>query len=320
MNKSKENKVLKAKIIGLWGDPGLSEYFHYDILSRFLIVQIEPFEECVTNVRKTQMIHLVLRPKSLWIRVQNGANPAGTIRRDFFGNLNHQNITGAGSATPNLFNNSNNGLHEARYLAENIQPISPSYKIGDEITIAKLETSLKPGLFFENVNIFASEDPRAKTPADAFMSNRYRELESGEFPININIAKHFTPVNPNATLGAGALRIGGLKFANTSNAYFRAYYKNLKKLTNKEYKLTKNFTLQNALSMVNSNNNIKAHKGLFGGAVADTMLFESITYQDMNIEGRKRLETSSCVPLVVVNPSTFPTPATRNTGGINITL
>jgi len=296
-NTRKEKKKLKAKIIGLWGDPGLTEYHNYDILSRFLIVQVQPFEECVTNMRKSQMIKLVLRPKSLWISVQSGGSSVGTIRRDAFGNLNQQNITGAGSTTPGLFTSSGNGVNQARFLAENIQPISPSYKIGDEITISELDKVISLKEIGAENKIFKSEDTRNNT--DAFMSNFYRDLEKSAY-VNNNINKNLSKTGTQffiRYLGA---------------AYFPAYHKILQALNKK-------FIIGNMASAAAKNatvidQKIKRHGGIFDG----TIEFNSVIYEDLNLEKRKRDQQSACVPLVVVNPSTFPTPAVRNIGGINI--
>lgn len=300
----KEKKKLKAKIIGLWGDPGLSEYHNYDILSRFLIVQIEPFQECVTNKRKAQMIKLVLRPKSLWINVQSGTSQPGIIRRDSFGNLNQQNITGVGSATPNLFTTSNNGLNGARFLAQNIQPISPSYKIGDEITIVEINEITSSvsgrGSFRDGVDIFKTDDTRTNT--DSFMSNAYRDLEAAIYGGG-NINRYFRASKNNIAVRT-----------NYELKYFPAYHKILQTLSTK-YAIGQT-NLPTAESITNNDEKIKAKGGIFN----KRMDFPAVMYEDLNIENRKRLEPSACVPVVVVNPSTFPTPAQRNSGGINITL
>ena len=202
----KVKKTLKAKVIGLWGDPGISEYYNYDILSRFLIVQLEPFEECVTHIRKTQMIKLVLRPKELWISAQAGGG--GKIRRDVWGNLNEQNIS-----PPN--DNSNNGLKKAEFLSQNIGPITPSYKIGDEITIIERdqELTLEKGNV-DGVNVFRSYDTR--TNSDTRMSDYYKSLEAATYEY---VIKYFLN--------------NGIFYSQ----YFPAYHKNLSKL-NKQLHLS----------------------------------------------------------------------------------
>jgi len=283
-NNKKIKKQLKAKIIGLWGDPGLTEYHNYDILSRFLIVQVQPFEECVTNGRKAQMIKLVLRPKSLWINTQSGGSSVGTIRRDFFGNLNQQNITGA-------FNNSNNGVNQARFLAENIQPISPSYKIGDEITIVELDKAISLNDIGTQNKIFNSEDTRGNT--DAFMSHFYRDLEKSAYA-NSNINKNLSKTGTQFFI-----RYSGVD-------YFPAYHKILQNL-NKKF-IIGNIRVAAAKTFTNIDPKINGHGGLFD----DIIQFSSVSYEDLNLEKRKRDPQSACIPLVVVNPSTFPTPTHRN--------
>jgi len=300
-NVRKEKKKLKAKIVGLWGDPGLSEYHNYDILSRFLIVQVEPFDECVTNVRKASMIKLVLRPKSLWITAQSGASPAGTIRRDFFGNLNQQNITGANSSNPTLFTTSNNGRNEAKFFAFNIRPITPSYKVGDEITIFEIDEILSSeqgrGSERGGVDIFKSDDTRLND--DIFMSNAYRNLESSAYTTDI-------PRNLKSVGEKGNVM-------NYEAQYFSAYFKILKSCLTKKYSVSKD-DASAARAIIDSDKLIRKN----GGILSARMDFGAVMYEDMNLENRKRDPISACVPLVVVNPSTFPTPAARNLGGINI--
>lgn len=278
----KVKKTLKAKVIGLWGDPGISEYYNYDILSRFLIVQLEPFDECVTHIRKTQMIKLVLRPKELWISAQAGGG--GKIRRDVWGNLNEQNIS-----PPN--DNSNNGLRKAEFLSQNIGPITPSYKIGDEITIVERDKELTPAQGnVDGINIFQSYDTRANS--DQRMSDYHRGLEVNAYQY---VIKHF--------LNNGVFY----------SQYFPAYHKNLSKL-NKQY-IIGNLSQQDALTNTGSDLKIKRRGGIMGG-----LNFRLVKFEDANVDRRRRMESSACVPIVVANPSTFPTPAQRNTGGINITL
>ena len=65
-----------------------------------------------------------------------------------------------------------------------------------------------------------------------------------------------------------------------------------------------------------------AASGLLGlrGGLFGRYLYKSVEYIDSNADNRERPRDSGCLPLIVANPSTFPTPANRNLGGINITL
>jgi hypothetical protein len=296
MAREKQKQITKkAKIVGLWGDPGLSEYHHFDILSRFLIVQIEPFRECVTRNRTSQMLHLVLRPKELWIQSQAGGN--NKIRRDVWGNINEQNTN------PPL-DSSNGGLEHARFLAQNIQPITPSYKIGDEILISKIETPLNNGGYgtgkarnkndtYDGVRVFSSDDSRITTP-DAKMSLSYSLLEQSYN--NAQIENYFNQ--------------SGMKY--DCSFYFKAYHKILKTLAKK----TVIGNLGANIAFTNTSND-----GLItrlGGIASHIINFNAVSFIDANVDKRTRPNASSCVPVVVVNPSTFPTAAQRNIGGINI--
>ena len=37
MAKNRKEEPVKARVVGLWGDPGLTEYYNYDVLSRFCL-------------------------------------------------------------------------------------------------------------------------------------------------------------------------------------------------------------------------------------------------------------------------------------------
>ena len=63
MAKNKKEQPLRAKIVGLWGDPGLTEYYNADFLSRFLIVQMAPYNEIPCQKDSSSIIKLVLRPR-----------------------------------------------------------------------------------------------------------------------------------------------------------------------------------------------------------------------------------------------------------------
>jgi len=374
-------KQLKARIIGLWGDPGLTEYFHYDLLSRFLIVQTEPFDQPAHVGNYSRRIKLVLRPKSLWITADKNN---GETRRDVFGNTNGQNTIGS---SQNTSSKSNNGLARAEYTFENIQPISPSYKLGDLIDITEIPRPIefKPNLgrtvesnnsdSYEGVKIFETDDPRqvdfttnlgSITPdpslspvrTDRFGNqiNGYGKvvdpalnsppqpppqppslIPSAKFGSMSLTYKNLTPVYP-------YLNLPSYLFYHTDDkkpficyfngrtrpslvpsgmVYFLAFLEILK-IIDPTYPLldkTKNPDPFSACQKILVPRlETTAAFGRKNGLYWDMEQFTSVRYMDMNTNGRSRSDSGGCIPSVIVSPSTFPTPVSRNLGGVNIRI
>lgn len=134
--KNKKQDTKRARIIGNFGDPGLSEDKHFDLLSQFLIVQIQGKNggvDCIIEDNNVaDMVFVVYRPKELWIDYVAGSTTADYIRRSFEGQVN------SGRASIN------------------INAINPPYLVGDQITIEKLPmgpTPEKPtnSLFYKDI-------------------------------------------------------------------------------------------------------------------------------------------------------------------------
>jgi len=312
MPKNKDNTPVRAKIIGLWGDPGISEYYNFDVFSRFLIVQINPFDDIACSNDASSIIKLVLRPPALWIN----SFDAGDTRRDFLGSLNRQDRT-----LPH-----DDGRNAATFYERNISPISPSYKIGDEITLIKLTkplaydaTNFKDGTaIFNDKFIFSSEDSGGGP--SGFMSDSYKNQEpafsSSALVSSVSLVTLpvFTP--PIVGLPGISLKL----LLGDAGDYLRSLTKILDRTTKYKEFLNPNrvggtFNITRIANELNSSKIISDKGGL-----VDEFSFISTEYIDSNSDGRTRLQDSGCLPLIVANPSTFPTPANRNLGGINITL
>jgi len=277
-----EAEIFRAKIIGLWGDPGITEANNYDILSRFLIVLIPPFDRCVTQADRGR-ICLVLRPKDLWI------TSAGSLTRiDSLGNINKQLSNTPGSINcPPL-------CTDVVFTSESISPISPAYRLGDEISIVRLGNPLgvnkNTNSVYNNVDVFSSQ-AFANEP---FMSQKYASLELTKFT---SLGVRFP-----SFLNADGQMIYPHKY------YFPAWQEILRILGG--YAIPSEIHMAEERYVIANDNLLESD-----------LILDYALYEDLNSVNRKRTnESSSCVPLVVVNPSTFPTPATRNTGGINIGL
>jgi hypothetical protein len=82
------------KVVANAGDPGLTEPYFFDILSRYVICMIEPTTKVPTNSSYFKQFFLVKRPEHLWIHCEGtpeldpGKHYATTRRKDGQGNLN----------------------------------------------------------------------------------------------------------------------------------------------------------------------------------------------------------------------------------------
>ena len=310
MAKNRKEEPVKAKVVGLWGDPGLTEYYNYDVLSRFLLVQVAPYNEVPTANDASAIIKLVLRPESLWIK--HVVTSAGAQRRDFYGNINNQLI----SPTDNP---PNNGRNAATFSDKNILPITQSYKVGDELILNRLSQPLhfdspststtKPGTAvgrcqFNGTNIFLSDQAYI---ASSFMSQAYKDSASVPTISTLNVFSYLLSV-------VGGFNVVMNSGATSATANTGPYLAALGKMLASAQKYTGIISAGISTQM--------AASGLLGirGGLFGRYLYKSVEYIDSNADNRERPRDSGCLPLIVANPSTFPTPANRNLGGINITL
>jgi len=97
VNSPKEEHIgdeCSMRVVACAGDPGLSEPFFFDILSRFVICMKEPVSYVPTNNKMFKQFFLVKRPRHLWIDtsgapdIDESNHHAGTRRKDYLGNLN----------------------------------------------------------------------------------------------------------------------------------------------------------------------------------------------------------------------------------------
>lgn len=350
--KSEDGKSISARIIGNWGDPGLSETGLYDFLSRFLIVQIIENEKgnakiaCELNWHKT--IAVVLRPPPLWIY----AYPYGRKNRsDASGVVNVQK------------NQANNYAEGAKYEFNNIQPITPAYKLGDIINIKKLEYPLYkdiPGFrdncFYSNidVDIFHSFDDSAliSVMLTGVPSATNQGVQTSVLPSsdNYKLSGNFAPVAPATTFAldlcvcktnlTGPTQRTRPAVAATSTTaaiaanlgarcYMRyqggeVYIKTLTRLLEGPAQLPaqKKYDIKNIPGVGPTTeaalNNMAIIRSFGGVMKAKNIAY--VAYVDVNSSGRTRPLDGGCVPNVIVSPSTFPTADRRNLGSVLIKL
>lgn len=268
---SEANKT--GVVLGLWGDPGLTEKVAADFYSRFLIVQIidEKGMNVLTRTGSVFDLQLVLRPKKLWIDVD-----ASGEKVDAYGRRN--------SST-----------------SKNILPITEPYKIGSLISLQQLNKSISlidssrnplSVAFFEGRNILEKQgQPENLTTA-------YADASGLDLGPDKEIASYFQnglPAYHFSRAGAfnNALYLKSAWAASRTNQAYQIFSVGWTRAANS------------------------------GGRRGFPLfkVFPTVDYIDANIQNRERNYTADhCVPLVVANPSTFPTPITRNVGGVNINL
>jgi len=86
------NKLYTFKVVANAGDPGLTEDEHFDILSRFVICELQSANRVPTNHQYQKMYFLVKRPDHLWISCEkvgdSSSNYQDSRRKDHSGNVN----------------------------------------------------------------------------------------------------------------------------------------------------------------------------------------------------------------------------------------
>src|SRR5438034_2377400 len=112
--------IKEARVVANYGDPGLDEDYHFDILSRYVIVQLDSCKRVPTSNKWSSMFAIVARPQHLWIDAPEGksSSPSSQKRSDAVGNVN------VGTATSPSVNG--------------IARINQPYELGEIIKIKKI--------------------------------------------------------------------------------------------------------------------------------------------------------------------------------------
>lgn len=327
-----ENATWTAKVVANYGDVGLTNSYYFDILSRFLIVMIEPCERMPIYEHWPQMFYLVQRPRELWIDVDGGVQSdiANQRRIDMLGNVNR----GAPSA----------------FSWQNIPAINRPYRIGETIKVRKTR---QPIFFYDS--FFTS----------AFTSSYMTDVAKNSY--NTSYLSPDAPgaaaVSPNATAyafvktlplyphdGVRGFIMGG-NFYNsadlTSSLQWTPTYGTLNNKNSPVVASKPSFTnaTQYAIGLnkytfevfwrqafavaktdpvilntaPNMENALKPYLwGLSsaGGQPNHSCIFNCCILEDINEDNKTREPTNDCMPLVVTNPATYPTPKTRQAGTI----
>lgn len=280
---NQETDILEARVIANYGDPGLDEDYHFDILSRYIVVMIESCQRIVTNDKYSGMIVLVKRPKTLWIEastIPNG-NPTNQQRTD-----DNQNV--------------NIGLANG-YSVNGISRIYPAYTLGETIRIRKLALNAQP-------------------PNDYFFYSKFNNWDEstwayGGWHSDGSNLPYFTDDEMKDNLRKKTIYP-------TSNAnYYSGYLHKYQYEAFALYLSLGNTTITNGITSIfnktwNGNQAVYSANGgyLFGDKTS--ILLNTIAYEDINVGNKARVVSNECIPLIVTTPSSFPVPSVRSLGSI----
>ncbi len=290
---NKESDIFEARVIANYGDPGLQEDFAFDILSRYLIVAIEPSSRVPTTNKWHEMLAIVARPRPLWIDADGGrANSYTSQRRsDYFGNIS------AGAA--------------GSFSTDGIPPIDKPYRMGETIKIKRLPNSLK----FSNTDgsrneIFQSVFSISDGQGYYFYNDWHNEGAMLPYFIGqqsrIDPLRYQTIFNPNFSE----------PFSYAMTLYKYQYEAFLLTLIQNEPLLTAYVQKMFANENPSTNAEYSAHGGYLFKENTYTNFF-SVDFEDLNIDNKQRTSVNECLPTIVTSPFSFPTPRVREIGTIN---
>jgi hypothetical protein len=282
---NEQSEILDARVIANYGDPGLDEDYHFDILSRYVIVKIESIDRVLTKDKWFRLLAVVKRPQHLWIGAEGGlTSPATQKRSDAYGNIN----TGLSSS----------------YSVNAIARINQSYALGELIKIRKLPKTLN----YANDTIFQS----------IFTVWNGSTWTYGQWHTDGSTLPYFAG---HADRIAGLTQKTVEPIATNSptyNFYLSKYQYEAGLLTANIGDVDKTQILTQIFegSFGGSTKVYSANGGyLFQNQIYT--LLSVVDYEDVNYGNKQRIPTNECVPLVVATPNSFPTPKSRTAGTIS---
>jgi hypothetical protein len=281
------NQILEGRVIANYGDPGLEESLHFDILSRFVIVAIESAYIIPSVDKWWSRFAIVARPEHLWVAAQNGkaATPSSQTRTDFLGNTN-VGIPGS-------------------YSVNGIPPINQPYELGELIKFKKLPAPIT----VENSPFFLSAFTDAAS-SDLVYGSWYNEGATLAYfaghQDRINALRNKTIYQPSASFPLRYL------FKLWKYQYESAILTLAQSDSNMSSYLASIFsnTLPNSDAVYQAN-------GGYVFSEQESVAFESFSYEDVNYAGKFRTTQDTCLPLVISSPSNWPTPKQRTLSTIN---
>ena len=278
------DKTFKAYVLDNLGDPGLQSDNFCDIRSRYVIALKSPLKRLLvpqgsdgSSVILQDNLILVKRPTQLWINCPAGLNagvsssPGGDVT-----NLIRQD------SAENVNKGSFNGFSQS-----DISPINRPYKLGEEITVAKLRN-------FSIASDFEFQSFFDDSPSEAGLPN-----------IVGNIQRIGTTQPAKTDPNTGKLLSGG-RAANfdIDKSYF------LVTISKTAY--------ENFISSFFPDNNYQPAANIpyrmeYYFANRQYLTFYCAAYQDTNIDNKARDASTFCLPTIVINPDSFLSPRERQT-------
>ena len=283
-----QSEVLDARVIANYGDPGLDEDYHFDILSRYVVVMLESTFLVPTVDRWVGMFAIVRRQSHLWIQTAGGisSSPATQQRSDAKGNVS---VGLAGS-----------------FSTKGIPRMNQSYQLGEQIKIRRLPTALTSATY----PAFFQSDFTTFDNTNGFYNSWHTD----------GVTLPYINNDPTKTQ---YLRTKTL----TSTATQGTYYFNLNKIQYEAFTLAlsvSNSIMSSVMTQIFSNTwyngtpVYQANGGYVFGSKASVNL-GACSFEDINLNNKMRLATNECIPLVVATPTAFPTPKQRAVGTIAYT-
>ena len=280
-----KNEILEARVVANYGDPGLDEEYHFDVLSRYVIVMIESAYRIPTKHKWMGMLAVVQRPKHLWINVEGSytANSTTQRRSDSLGNSNVGSVAG--------------------YSVAGIPRINESYQLGELIKIKKLPSPIKVG----QSSFFTSSFPFANTSIPTYGTYGSWHSQGGSAPYiqgdptRLSSLTLKTLLQPSTDEYAYAMKLNKYQYEAFMLGFGPTYTDGLVEV------------FANTLP---SNHSVYSANGGYLFNNNDSLNFYAVEYEDVNDNNKQRIATSECIPLIVATPNTFPTPKTRELGTI----
>jgi hypothetical protein len=275
--------VMEARVIANYGDPGLDEDYHFDILSRYVVAMIESCQRVPTADKYAQMIVLVKRPESLWISTASmpDGNPANQQRVDAAGNLNK-------------------GI-AASYATNGISRIFPAYAFGEVIKIRKLSGPLPlSNIFFSSA--FSEWDAPKRTYGSWHTDGSTLSYFSSNDAQGQLQNKTIIPI------AGGPGYYSGILY----KMQYEAFALSL---------LQAQRAIADAVTTIfngtwNGNEAVYSANGGYVFKSSDFLSLSYLAYEDVNVGQKARATPNACLPLIVAAPSSFPIPTVRALGSI----
>ena len=281
--KNQMGEILEAKVIANYGDPGLDEDYHFDILSQYVIVMIESVNRVLTKDKYANMIVMVKRPQTLWITASSTPNgsTASQQRMDSAGNVSIGTVGG--------------------FSTNGISRIYPAYAFGEIIKIRKLASPIQP--------------------PDPFFLSQFTNWDStcwmyGNWHTQGSTLPYFTSPDMISQLQQKTVNPVAGSLGYYMGMLFKMQYEAFA-LTNNQG----NQSISAGMTQIFTNtwNGNPAIYNANGGYVFNNQNFVTLNYvgfEDMNIGGKSRVASNDCIPMVVTTPNSFPVPSARAIGTI----